>query len=287
MFLYVLNIGTYLSKTHLWLDARAGIRKFITEYIIGRSFALTCPAFLFKKYSKESYSFSVRAKGFTLIELLVVIAIIAILAAILFPVFAQARGKARQVVCQSNLKQITTAFILYTEDYDGKFPNNQIWVSWQGENWPIKLLLYLKNVQIFSCPSDDRKPSPDHAGLPYGKVLLSYSYNAWLAGAMESTITGVYGPDNDGIPTSAIPQPSKVILIHDTPAPDPYNSIANALSYPCFSKGFTHSFRHSGGDNFAFADGHVKWYRLSKDFIAIDMYTDPEHQISFDYRYDP
>src|SRR4051794_23044778 len=74
-------------------------------------------------------------RAFTLIELLVVIAIIAILAAILFPVFAQAREKARQATCQSNLKQIGTAFSLYLQDYDETFPNTGVGDLWQGRYW--------------------------------------------------------------------------------------------------------------------------------------------------------
>src|SRR3712207_6304966 len=81
-----------------------------------------------------------RSRAFTLIELLVVIAIIAILAAILFPVFAQAREKGRQATCQSNLKQIGTAFSLYLQDYDESFPNTGVQVLWQGRHWrwPLK-----------------------------------------------------------------------------------------------------------------------------------------------------
>src|SRR3954463_1047585 len=85
--------------------------------------------------------------GFTLIELLVVIAIIAVLAAILFPVFAQARDKARQSSCLSNTRQIGTAFMMYAEDYDGGFP------SWWDHRWHIPLKPYVKSTKVFVCPS--------------------------------------------------------------------------------------------------------------------------------------
>ena len=102
------------------------------------------------------------ARGFTLIELLVVIAIIAILAAILFPVFAQAREKARSTACLSNVKQLTLGFIMYSQDYDEQFPewrwdqrysagNNNASSLWLNAIYP-----YVKNTQIYKCPSDGR-----------------------------------------------------------------------------------------------------------------------------------
>ena len=93
-------------------------------------------------------------EGFTLIELLVVIAIIAILAAILFPVFAQAREKARQTACISNLNQIGKALMMYQSDYDGTLPPSQLPGS--GTNvvsWPTMIQPYVKNDQVFVCPS--------------------------------------------------------------------------------------------------------------------------------------
>src|ERR1700743_3800079 len=89
--------------------------------------------------------------GFTLIELLVVIAIIAILAAILFPVFAKAREKARQTACLSNCKQMSLGIQQYTQDYDETLPWAQQAV---GGAWNLLIYPYVKNDQVFQCPSD-------------------------------------------------------------------------------------------------------------------------------------
>lgn len=93
-------------------------------------------------------------KGFTLIELLVVIAIIAILAAILFPVFSRARENARRASCISNLKQIGLGIMMYTQDYDEQLPYDDY--SWGGTgklHWDEEIFPYVKNVQLFTCPS--------------------------------------------------------------------------------------------------------------------------------------
>src|SRR5258708_14279470 len=98
-----------------------------------------------------------RKRAFTLIELLVVIAIIAILAAILFPVFAQAREKARSISCLSNIKQTTLSAVMYVQDYDEKFPIN-LYLGNTGSLCTMtfyqEVAPYQKNSQILLCPSD-------------------------------------------------------------------------------------------------------------------------------------
>jgi len=112
-----------------------------------------------------------RKSGFTLIELLVVIAIIAILAAILFPVFARARENARRSSCQSNEKQIALGFKQYTSDYDEKYPV-------ADATWPTAINVYTKSVQILRCPSASSGGASD----------IDYLYNSNLGAKRESVI---------------------------------------------------------------------------------------------------
>src|SRR5919205_3400091 len=93
------------------------------------------------------------SRAFTLIELLVVIAIIAILAAILFPVFAQAREKARQTACLSNTKQLGLGIMQYVQDYDGYYPYVRV-LSTPNSNWGNAIYPYVKSTQVFVCPSN-------------------------------------------------------------------------------------------------------------------------------------
>jgi prepilin-type N-terminal cleavage/methylation domain-containing protein/prepilin-type processing-associated H-X9-DG protein len=138
-------------------------------------------------------------RGFTLIELLVVIAIIAILAAILFPVFARARAKARQASCQSNMKQIILACIMYKSDYDGKFPRN--WTgncAAPGWDWMEVIAPYVKNQQVFVCPSV--YPNTQSCAVGLGRSFTGfrggYAANAGRPGVIGQIGNGPFGNSN-------------------------------------------------------------------------------------------
>jgi len=121
-------------------------------------------------------------KGFTLIELLVVIAIIAILAAILFPVFARTKEKARQAACSNNIKQLATAFAMYRTDYDGKMPRMAYlpWNSNKAVRWIHAIYPSVNNMQIFECPSNEVARDLADPSRPYPACDLpetSYLYS--------------------------------------------------------------------------------------------------------------
>jgi len=135
--------------------------------------------------------------GFTLIELLVVIAIIAILAAILFPVFAQAREKARAITCVSNLKQMGLAFEMYSQDADEQYPAGVSWYFPGGNGWAGQLYPYVKSTRVYQCP-DDSTPTTS---------FVSYGYN--------SNNTLPTGTTVSAYPISKYNSPDKTVLLFE------------------------------------------------------------------------
>ena len=190
-----------------------------------------------------------RRKGFTLIELLVVIAIIAILAAILFPVFARARENARRTSCSSNLKQIGLGMIQYSQDYDERMvPFREAGPGSNSFVWQEIIQPYIKSRQLLICPSSTN-------------TALSYSYNGSL---------GVSG----GLSMAAVQLPSQTPNIVDARGTntlnrglyffqDPARMLGryadNAVAAVDDLSGVGIGDRHLDGVNMAFADGHVKW----------------------------
>lgn len=215
-------------------------------------------------------------KAFTLIELLVVIAIIAILAAILFPVFAQAREKARQTSCNSNLKQVATATIMYVQDYDETFPIS-IYLGANGNTrctmtFYNAILPYQKNADVMLCPSDSNRlsvvkglqglsapalcpgnPAPNFVSYMFNFALIEQAYpNPFFAQIPTHNATRVVRA------LAAIEYPVETAMIYDgtltaVQPSGPYGVLDSAVEG-----------RHTESANAAWVDGHAKLVKTQK-----------------------
>jgi prepilin-type N-terminal cleavage/methylation domain-containing protein/prepilin-type processing-associated H-X9-DG protein len=241
--------------------------------------------------------------GFTLIELLVVIAIIAILAAILFPVFAKAREKARQASCASNEKQLGIALISYTQDYDEKFPPVAgIATASDGSlevaSWGVSTVntsvtpnvttpgltqSYIKNNQLFLCPSASIRPGAGSNGADYiYNDFVSATTQAKLSGVSDTVLVGE-SSGSDINDTSAHggsgAEPLQFGFGHSVAGPlgtaaAPSDALTSTVlqgengTFNGGTGGYTFADasklddtdRHTSGGNFLMADGHVKWF---------------------------
>lgn len=210
-------------------------------------------------------------RAFTLIELLVVIAIIAILAAILFPVFAKAREKGRQTVCQANMRQLGVATLSYAQDYDEKFPCDTEYAAItpgqpSAGNWAAEVNIYAKAPMIFHCADDPAAYSSPI--VPY-----SYGYNGNLASKNSSKFASPAllvlfyedGSKAKGDPTQ---------LSTDTTAPDGFEPVTTATSTTYFNPSAVgqvgacapavNATRHDPGALWVAADAHVRFLRPEK-----------------------
>ena len=204
-------------------------------------------------------------RGFTLIELLVVIAIIAILAAILFPVFARAREQARKSTCMSNLKQLATGVTMYVQDYDEKFPLNSPG-TFPARNasfpananfWASEIQPYIKNWKVFNCPSSPVQ-SDYSAASTQGQD--GYAFHQKLLGSVS-----MYGRS---MSLAELRYPADLYMIadckhwlFDSSFQAHLIAYANLCSAYCTPTAQTESNTRHGGACMAFADGHVKFQK--------------------------
>jgi prepilin-type N-terminal cleavage/methylation domain-containing protein/prepilin-type processing-associated H-X9-DG protein len=216
-----------------------------------------------------------KASAFTLIELLVVIAIIAILAAILFPVFAQAREKARQASCLSNMKQMGLAWVQYNQDYDetGPFVSNGGGLPSVAEY--LLLYPYIKNVNVWQCASADQSrnagwdnAAADWLGVPRaGNLRMNYGYNwgplIYAGGGLVGPVTAApQGPTGrayqPGITLAAIVAPADTFAYMDTYDTYRPTNGADWLLDSFQAVTTTGAIRHGGRFNVCYTDGHAK-----------------------------
>jgi prepilin-type N-terminal cleavage/methylation domain-containing protein len=232
-----------------------------------------------------------RARAFTLIELLVVIAIIAILAAILFPVFAQAREQARKTTCVNNVKQLLTGTLMYAQDYDERFPGWDGGASWglpQGTGWWMNQIQpYVKNYGVYTCPSDARRFAEDGNGCescgwgfaikmqtgPTRYFKSSYGINEFIA-----------AQDRPYNKSAAIPVPSDTCIIAEAFGPlfnewdgqahfritqcrlGEWGSWGGAADNMNYDKWKSYAGHAQDGEVIGYADGHAKFLQ-NKRFI--------------------
>jgi prepilin-type N-terminal cleavage/methylation domain-containing protein/prepilin-type processing-associated H-X9-DG protein len=247
-----------------------------------------------------------KSSAFTLIELLVVIAIIAILAAILFPVFAQAREKARQTSCLSNTKQLALAHLMYAQDYDEKLVTS--WCFGFPGEFSFFVQPYIKNLAILHCPSNPTSMTalatacnnpniaPGGVDNPTGEQnMWGYGYNTgcdwnngtglterWTAADLPTTnVTVTIGGNTVTVQTrpqplvgkalAAVQAPANCVLLGDTAdttvAGLGRGDLNLTINGACDAARKANWPRHSGGNNAAYVDGHAKYYRFNNTIL--------------------
>lgn len=220
---------------------------------------------------QRSY-FVTRVSGFTLVELLVVIAIIIMLAAILFPVFGRTRESARRATCQSNLRQIGLAVMQYVQDNDETYPHMYIGNPGQRPTYFDKTFAYLKNYQVAFCPSDVTKPAAVTTVFE-GNPSPNPSYG-WNAAMTAQAYVPLVIATRQGLRPSSIKSVSQTVML--MPTQSSYFNPSRVLNGSDYQYGLTHgqtgvsdaAVRHLEGENWCFADGHVKWTRVENVYLA-------------------
>lgn len=232
-----------------------------------------------------SHSRLARRRAFTLVELMVVIGIIALLAALLFPVFARSREQGRKSQCVSNLRQLGSAFTLYAQDHDERLPRQAV-VPPEGTNytcWDVQLQPYLKERAVVGCPNDTLSLRLDIPGL--GKKLLrSYGMTGNTSGIALSEVpvsaATVLLVERSSVGTSSVPR-SSVWSFESW-----IGRLGKLYFEPIGRSGYEPpDFRHSQTGNYLFVDGHVKafigpnppfpGYARNSDGVALCGFGDP------------
>jgi len=203
-------------------------------------------------------------RGFTLIELLVVIAIIAILAAILFPVFMEAQRKGQESACLGNMNQISKAIFLYADDNGGYSPmafnkEERDYNTWDTNTWRQRIAPFIKSKKVFYCPIKTKSPQPLYYLDQQAAKFCHYGMNVYINYTDDLSHLVGYRL------LSSIPQASKTILVTENKDGDwsgePWNNASTGDAgqfYPY------HGSTDSKGGIFVFSDGHTSFMSVAK-----------------------
>jgi prepilin-type N-terminal cleavage/methylation domain-containing protein/prepilin-type processing-associated H-X9-DG protein len=220
---------------------------------------------------RKSHSLKAQSKGFTLIELLVVIAIIAILAAILFPVFGRARENARRSSCMSNMKQIGLGTMQYSQDYDETMFRSYVGGT-TNRAWGIIIQPYVKSTQLFKCPSNSSTGAMNDTD---GTIPISYVANSGDEQVVDAS------PDSNGgrpiprfgtenVSLSQIESPSTTIQVSErTTGADPRLNANDNI----FVGTTSYMTNHLGTTMFLYVDGHVKALKPTSTVNTLNQWT--------------
>lgn len=208
-----------------------------------------------------------RRHAFTLIELLVVIAVIAILAAILFPVFAQAREKARQTACSSNLKQLGTGMLMYIQDYDEQLPLAAYATATRAITWHDMIDPYLKNKDVWLCPSSQVARTDAN-----GTRTTHFGYNVRYLTTIAFDFSNI--DSQTAVSLSAIPLPAETVCMTDAKSSVSASWCGDEGKFllppsegnaDCWGRPNT---MHSEGSNIFWLDGHAKWAKPAQFYTG-------------------
>ncbi len=224
---------------------------------------------------------SARPQAFTLIELLVVIAIIAILAGMLLPALGRAKEAGRRIACANNMRQLTLSATMYADDEKGLYPARRL-----PPAWPTALADYFKDLRLLLCPSDGPNPKTNlsNPSYPYDSAPRSYLINGWndywqMVLSNRISINNIGAISGLGAPENAVKLPSDTILFGEketgsghyymdcmeTDAGNEFTELEQGR-HSAMGKG-------SGGSNFSFVDGGVRYLRYWGSLSPVNMWA--------------